>query len=521
MKLTKLYIKTIQNYLKKLGRSDGIPPLKIGKYWLDFSPKRLAKSMMRIEQMCTEELLPYSVVEKRVDKSSIFYIMGLTLYNALTQEKFYGTLQHSAIKHPFIYQFLHMALIQEAKHIETYIQKFEHFEADQKKTIPAHGEKHIEIFSSIGFQSFKNDDRYYAKKIGDSASLLIIADGMGGTQEGKLASTKAITLFSSLLLQQTLSDKSPQAIEELLQNTILSVNQSIIQLAKEQNIELGTTLTAVLIINDTYHIGHIGDSRVYKLSGTKVEQLSTDHSMVVVMHAINYSKNTLAYAIGKAFDASHIFTTHGVLEEGSQLLLCSDGFWESLEEEHFGEEMESVINHLFDKLPQDNVTFIRFSPHRKPKRRITIKWHFIIIALLIAIATIIGNIYSTFQTYPMELKVSPSHVKVLIDGKPYTPTKEYRIQRHDLLIQAQGYHPKTLEMHTHQKSEEVVLKSSHPKLDFGTLYPLQKRSFFMVDWKEYKVEHYRYVTDEEWYRVRVFNDQVFGLVVLVDIVLKE
>jgi len=523
MKATRQSIKTIQNYLKKLAASPAIPPLKLGRNRLDFSPQRLDKSMHLVQQMCTEELLPYSIIEKRIDQSSIFYIMGLALYNALTQEKFDGVLQHPAIKEPFIYQFLHLALIQEAKHIETYLQKFEAFEADQKESFALHGDNSVEIFSSIGFNAFKNDDSYYAKKMNESTSLLIIADGMGGTQEGKLASSKALALCSALLLQNFSGDPNPKAIQELLQNTILSVNQSIIEFGKEQQIELGTTLTAVIIINNTYYIGHIGDSRVYKLTAARALQLTQDHSMRELMHTGNDSKNTLLYAIGRAFDASHIFTTHGELEAGSELLLCSDGFWESLDESHFDEDMETLINTLFDTLPQDNVTFIRFSPKRKPKRPITIKWHVMISSLIIAIITILGSIYSNlFTTYPMELKIHPPYVNVLIDNEPYDKNRQYRIERHALLIQAPGYQPQKVEIHTHQKSQEIRLTSSLPNFDYlNHLYPLSTNSFFMMNRANYQVEQYPYLRDEQWYMINVLNDRIFGLVVSVDIVLVD
>ena len=113
------YIKIIENYLKILESSsvEKIPILKTKGNRFDFSKKGLERTKTKLKQICSEELLPYKLMDGDIDKNSILYALGLVIYNSLTDEKFYGALEHKKIKRAFIYQFLNSTLIEEDKSI--------------------------------------------------------------------------------------------------------------------------------------------------------------------------------------------------------------------------------------------------------------------------------------------------------------------------------------------------------------------------------------------------------------------
>jgi len=397
------YIKIIKNYLKTLDSSsiEKIPVLKTKGNHFDFSKKRLDRTKTKLKQICSEELLPYKLMDGEIEKSSIVYILGLIIYNSLTDEKFYGALEHKKVKIPFIYQFLNSVLIEEDKSIAELIGMLELFEEDTKEIKRLNSGYIVEIFSSVGLVRQQNEDSVYVGKLSSDTTLLIVADGMGGGEDGKIASTLAINYcvkkFRSI---KKLDLKIPQEIEELLRETILEANNIIIDYAKDRSIKkIGTTLTTVLIIRNLFYIGHVGDSRVYMIDQNSVKQLSDDHSVVEVLKRSNfkdkvdkYSKNILAYALGKELSKSNIFTKYDYLSKRNELLLCSDGFWDSVNEKYFNNNFDTLIDKVFDSIPNDNVSFIRYSKRKEQRKKISSKWYILIGFLLL----VIGMLYFAF-----------------------------------------------------------------------------------------------------------------------------
>ena len=125
--------------------------------------------------------------------------------------------------------------------------------------------------TDTGRQRRANEDSYYVR-----APVFVVADGMGGAQAGEVASRIAAEEFDR--------DLPSDPPEEILREAFESANRKIHDHAAtdESHAGMGTTLTAVIVDaeRDEVAIGHVGDSRAYRLRDGKLERLTQDHSLV-------------------------------------------------------------------------------------------------------------------------------------------------------------------------------------------------------------------------------------------------
>ncbi|MBQ3669693.1 MAG: Stp1/IreP family PP2C-type Ser/Thr phosphatase [Clostridia bacterium] len=128
--------------------------------------------------------------------------------------------------------------------------------------------------SDIGKNRKINEDFYYLPQV--SEHFAAVADGMGGHAAGEVASFMAIRELSRFLR------KSPTCSEARMKSAFEAAN-SVVNSASVRNAErtgMGTTMTAVWVSGNVCYMGHVGDSRAYRLRDGKLEQMSVDHSYV-------------------------------------------------------------------------------------------------------------------------------------------------------------------------------------------------------------------------------------------------
>ncbi|RPI88667.1 MAG: serine/threonine-protein phosphatase [Chloroflexi bacterium] len=180
--------------------------------------------------------------------------------------------------------------------------------------------------------------------------LYIVADGMGGHQNGEKASASAVRAMAGHILRKLYipllypAAKPPeQSIQEIMQEGVHEAHRSIIK----QAIGGGTTLTTVLLLGDQMTIAHVGDSRVYLFQPDgKVEVITRDHSLVKRLEelgqitaeeaAVHPQRNVLYRALGQGepFDPD---TSSTPIPHGARLLICSDGLWGQATEQELSE----------------------------------------------------------------------------------------------------------------------------------------------------------------------------------------
>jgi len=128
--------------------------------------------------------------------------------------------------------------------------------------------------TDTGRQRNANEDSFFVR-----SPIFVVADGMGGAQAGEVASKAAAEAFD-----RDLPDAPP---ERVLQETIESANREIHELARADpsRAGMGTTITAAIVNAESEEVcvGHVGDSRAYRLREGKLERLTRDHSLVEEM----------------------------------------------------------------------------------------------------------------------------------------------------------------------------------------------------------------------------------------------
>lgn len=164
-------------------------------------------------------------------------------------------------------------------------------------------------------------------------SLYVIADGLGGHAGGEVASRLAVECIRDNIISDynILREKRTNLI-----STIKLANKKIAQEAsKDHNLrDMGTTIVAVKVENDTALVAHVGDSRAYLIRDDGITQITKDHTVVedyikaglLTREEAVYNpyKSALSRALGIAGDAE-VDISDVKLRTGDTLLLCTDG----------------------------------------------------------------------------------------------------------------------------------------------------------------------------------------------------
>lgn len=185
-----------------------------------------------------------------------------------------------------------------------------------------------------------NQDNCIAINIEKSITFLAVADGMGGTIGGEIAS-KLILDNAVTILKKNINERTDVNSFKNLLKFVFQSAQNLIQSKVENNPELsgmGTTLTCVLIMKDKFVWGNLGDSRIYHITNRNINQISVDHTYVqdyINEHGANLPQSTfsnfqnyLTKAIDGSEDKADIFPKnedYATLSLGEGFILCSDG----------------------------------------------------------------------------------------------------------------------------------------------------------------------------------------------------
>lgn len=215
-------------------------------------------------------------------------------------------------------------------------------------------------YSNVGRVKETNQDSY-AISIADTevgnVALAMIADGMGGLEKGELASAEVVRTLSSWFIE-----KLPPSLETLQNNIggfehfvegqwhglVQDLNLRIMRYGVQNRMNLGTTLTAMLVIGARYSIVHVGDSRVYEITNEEVSQLTADQTfvkreidagrMTVEESLVHPNRNMLLQCLGSSKEVVPDII-HGTLRKDATYLLCSDGFRHVLTNQELKEQL--------------------------------------------------------------------------------------------------------------------------------------------------------------------------------------
>ena len=232
--------------------------------------------------------------------------------------------------------------------------------------------------TDIGKVSEMNQDDYHISNSLDEVQLYMLADGMGGYKGGEIASNQAIQSAKSYIENNFKQiEKDRDSIIQLLASSMEYANMVVYEKSKE-NKELegmGTTLEIVLIYNNKAYIGHIGDSRIYRIRKSFIRKLTQDHSYVQKLvkdgeitaeQAEHHpKKNMLMKALGcNAFVEPDVMVK-GFLKDDI-LVMCSDGLSNLVSQEEINniakgdieQAPKELVNLANERGGYDNITVI-------------------------------------------------------------------------------------------------------------------------------------------------------------------
>ncbi|MBZ0223189.1 MAG: methyltransferase domain-containing protein [Dokdonella sp.] len=184
----------------------------------------------------------------------------------------------------------------------------------------------------VGLRREHNEDTYHADT---DLGLWLVADGMGGHEHGEVASALARdTLIREVRNGTTLVQAIQLADEEIIRHST----------RRSEALPMGTTIAALRLTSDTsYEIAWVGDSRIYLWDSGALRQISQDHSYVQELidqgaitseQARNHPhRNVVTQALGVTDPQSlRVESVRGDFKPGMQLLLCSDGLTEEVDD---------------------------------------------------------------------------------------------------------------------------------------------------------------------------------------------
>jgi len=226
--------------------------------------------------------------------------------------------------------------------------------------------------SDVGLHRDHNEDAIASDL---TIGLVILADGMGGYKAGEIASEiAALTVAADVA--EAMQGKRPLlrpksallAESEMLIEAVEKANAAIYRISQElpQCAGMGTTLVTGIFTDNKLIVGHIGDSRLYRLRDSKLTQLTEDHSLI--QEQINSgeitedqakesnNKNLVTRALGIDVEVELELHEHDVLVS-DVYLLCSDGLTDLVTDD----EIRIMLNEAGANTERASVNLIRFA----------------------------------------------------------------------------------------------------------------------------------------------------------------
>jgi len=229
--------------------------------------------------------------------------------------------------------------------------------------------------------------------IDESTRLAILADGMGGYNAGEIASGMATTFIKSELgrwLSQAGRQANAREVRRAMEICVDNANRSIFNAANSnpQYSGMGTTLVVGVFQDGRLMLGHIGDSRCYRLRGGELVQITKDHSLLQEQMdaglitpeqaAVSTNKNLVTRALGVE-DAVLLEVNEHRVDPGDTFLMCSDGLSDMVDDNAIADilrgdgSLEDKVGRLVDTANgnggRDNISVLLAQADAEAKKR--------------------------------------------------------------------------------------------------------------------------------------------------------
>jgi protein phosphatase len=191
-----------------------------------------------------------------------------------------------------------------------------------------------------------NEDQFLILELAPDATLLCVADGMGGHAAGQEASALAVETLEERLTDAGRSGRATgEAMTGELEHALRAADARLFDEAEHHpEMEgMGTTMTVACAVRSALYVAHVGDSRLYLYRDGRLLQLTHDHTLVMEMvesglldpeqAARHVLRNVITNAIGGTERDLRVEQRRVALAPGDVILLCSDGLTEMVDPE--------------------------------------------------------------------------------------------------------------------------------------------------------------------------------------------
>jgi len=227
--------------------------------------------------------------------------------------------------------------------------------------------------SAVGLVRAGNEDSALT-----SNALIAVADGMGGHAAGEVASRIAIQVLAANSRVITAKDIDQESADDIFATSISDIDDALAN-ASDENPALtgmGTTLSALFLRGNAVALLHVGDSRVYRLRGNTLEQLSRDHTIIqelldqgsiteadIATHPQRSVLTQVLMGDGRSQPSLTIFD----VKSDDRYLLCSDGLTGVVSDKEIkaiikgkarGAAVDALIDAAYVQGAPDNVTVV-------------------------------------------------------------------------------------------------------------------------------------------------------------------
>jgi serine/threonine protein phosphatase PrpC len=204
------------------------------------------------------------------------------------------------------------------------------------------GQKHTRNEDAVITFTYDKEQDGRAVPVG----FYLVADGMGGHDAGDLASRTVNQVVTDRIIKIKVLPDLRKSTRKLLQEdvpadilsaAIRKANETLLEHGQKKNSDLGSTVTAALVIGGVATVANVGDSRTYLLRDGRLEQITQDHSLVARLvdagviapeEVRSHPQRNQIYRCLGHNPTIEVDTFPIQLRQGDRLILCSDGLWE-------------------------------------------------------------------------------------------------------------------------------------------------------------------------------------------------
>jgi protein phosphatase len=220
----------------------------------------------------------------------------------------------------------------------------------------------------------------------DALGLYVVADGMGGHAAGEVASREAVDTIYGMVksgvgrlrdLVGAPCEQDLRAATRLIESAVQAATYIVFSIAEIDRAKsgMGTTISALLVLGDCAVTAQVGDSRIYRVQGESVEQLTEDHTLIAWQlkqglitpqeAARSPLRNVITRAVGNR-EYVQVDTGCVPLSAGARFLLCSDGLHGYLRDQDIptivalggGEAVRRFVDLANERGGKDNITAV-------------------------------------------------------------------------------------------------------------------------------------------------------------------